>query len=225
MNMCRGDIQSKGKCHFVGYATEVNSVADVNAAYTKTRCMHPSARHIACGYWIPGVDFVTLRGYKDDDEHGAGRTIYQVLEDGKHFNKAVFVVRHYGNKHLGPIRFQLITAAAKTALEKFKWQSDKLFESQQGQHSGPGGRNLSSAPCVQHTDSGRTIIQNTVQQSNATTRQQNYVNVTSPRPFPAQQNWGSRESLSAISLEGVSFRQRSRSLDSTASGSSFTSAP
>ena len=32
----------------------------------------------------------------------------------------MYVVRHYGNKHLGPLRFQLISAAARTAIARLR---------------------------------------------------------------------------------------------------------
>ena len=83
----------------------------------------PTTWRPAWAYWIPGLDFITLHGYEDDDEHGAGWSIYQLLGEGNIFNRAMFVVRHYGNKHIGPIRFQLITAAAKTSLAKLSHMS------------------------------------------------------------------------------------------------------
>ena len=115
----REEVQNKGKCHFVGYAVKAETIADVRAAYTKIKRENPNALHIACGYRLPGVDFVALRGVVDDGEHGAGRSIYHVLED-QNIYMAVYVVRYYGNKHLGPVRFQLIAYAVKTVISSLK---------------------------------------------------------------------------------------------------------
>ena len=125
INLCKGDTQVKGRCHFVGYATFAHSVADVCAAYTKVKRENPNALHIACAFQLPGSDFVSLCDIEDDGEYGAGRTIYQLLENQNIFGKAVYVVPYYGNKHLGPVRFQLILAAAKTALHRLNASTDQ----------------------------------------------------------------------------------------------------
>ena len=72
MKLCKGDSQQKGNCQFIGYVVEVSCVADVRAAYTKVRQEHPNALHVACGFRIPGADFIQLRGCEDDGEHSAG---------------------------------------------------------------------------------------------------------------------------------------------------------
>ena len=145
MQLIKGDVQNKGRCHFVGYAVKTETLADVRAAYTRVKRDNPNALHIACGYRLPGVDFVSLRGVADDGEHGAGRTIYGVLEDQNTFGVALYVVRYYGNKHIGPVRFQLISAAAKTALTRLK-----SLPTQDPQSSNPQGYAQAASPAHLH---------------------------------------------------------------------------
>ena len=218
IQLLRGDTQVKGNCQFIGYATEINSVADVRAAYTKVKRLHSGALHIACGYRLPGLDFITLRGYEDDGEHGAGRTIYKSLEDQNIYHMAVFVVRHYGNKHLGDVRFQLITAATKTAIMCLKAKLGASSFTEQ-------------IPATWQQDQDIVVGETTVAQVAAKSvnqeKSKGYLSATSPRPFSSfKPNWGSVES---VSNEGHSmdFRSRANSFDSNASvGSygSFTSA-
>ena len=116
--MSKGDEQRKDNCKFVGYSAEFHDVADVCAAYVKIARLHPEALHIACAYRLPGVDFLTLRGYEDDGEHGAGRVLFDVLEKSDIFHRAIFVVCFYGNKHIGPTRFHLTQQTAQSATSK-----------------------------------------------------------------------------------------------------------
>ena len=60
MRVVKGDIQNKGRCHFVGYAATIGSVADVRAAYTKVKHENANALHVSCAYRLPGVDFPAL---------------------------------------------------------------------------------------------------------------------------------------------------------------------
>ena len=209
MKLIKGDVQKRGKCTFIGYAVEVANVADVRASYTKVKRLHPNALHVACAYRLPGIDYVTLRGYEDDGEHRAGRTIYGVMDNMNTFNKAIFVVRFHGNKHLGPVHFQLITAVAKTVITRANQQV-----------------NSTTQGCWKNANQTGTLIMG---DTGSQRRNQAYVQATLPRPFVTQSNkstWGSRESLlsATTGTQASPTCPRSNSLDSYASLSSFTSA-
>ena len=193
----KGDEQRKGNCFFIGYSVEVMTVADMRAAYTKITQLNPSALHIACAYRIPGVDFVTLRGYEDDGEHGAGRTLYKLLDDADIFHRAIFVVRYYGNKHLGPAHFQMYTSAAKTAITRSSYNSILAVH-----------QSVSKVK-AKATDVSRKV--NTVHKG--------YAAAASPRPFIVQHSWGSMEFVDSTQ----EFRGRASSLDSARSAISYKS--
>ena len=73
-------------------------------------------RDIVCAYQIPGQNWPALQDYQDDDEHGAGRHLLNMLLNADIFNRVVFLVRYYGGEHLGPSRFQAYTEAAQSAI-------------------------------------------------------------------------------------------------------------
>ena len=123
MKVHKGEDKYKGMCRFVGYSVEVKDVADVRTAYTKVAWLHPNALHVVCAYRLPGLDFVNLSRYEDNEEYGVGRTLYKVLEESEIFNRAIFIVRHYGNVHLGLVRFHMYSQAVKSAISKSEFNS------------------------------------------------------------------------------------------------------
>ena len=207
----RGDNQHKGNCLFVGYAVHVSTVGDVRAAYTKITRIHSSALSVSCGYRIAGLDFVGLRGCADDKEHGAGRTLYFMLEGMDMFNMAVFCVRHFGNKHLGPVRFQIMKDAVSSAIN--------LFKSKQGSQENQVTR---------EDDSEVTF-------KKPTASNHGYFAAASPRPFASlrgaqggadlTETWGSIQDESSSTLGDTWFenRPRTNSLDSAMSYRSASS--
>lgn len=66
---------------------------------------------------MPGLDFTQVQGLVDDGEHGGGWVILDHMIQNKMINMAVFVVRYYGGKHIGPLRFQAIQKATEMALK------------------------------------------------------------------------------------------------------------
>ena len=94
------------------------------------------------------------------------------LEEQNTFNVAVFVVWHYGNRHLGPVWFHLIGAAAKTALTRMATHVQASVT-----HSAPGtaqnGNSDGVASNLQVNRFGSFQAQ----------RKHSYASVTSPQPF------------------------------------------
>ena len=127
------------------------------------------------------MDHISLCGYEDDDEHGAGCTIYKVLENKNTFNRAVFVVRHYGNKHLGPVHFQLIVGAAKSAITRL----ESVINGNRA-HTQPQTGVYPNAPAPWQAVSNKPGSAKTGDGA----RNKEYALITSPRPFI--QSWGSR---------------------------------
>ena len=208
IKLSRGEDIKKGGCTFIGYSVAISNIADVRAAYTKVRRLHSRALSISCGYRLPGLDFPTLRGCADDNEHGAGWVLYMMLESAKIFHRAFFVVRYFGNKHLGPIRFQLIRDAMNSALGRSSFNdvtNEHQFMSREGDEEVSFKKPTGNAP--------------------------GYARVASPRPFPTQtSNWGSMDSVSSLTQGKDCWedqdelpRQRSGSVGSSASYQSVLS--
>ena len=213
MKICKGEDQFRGNCQFIGYSVEVRNIGDVRAAYTKIARLHPESMSISCGYRLAGKDFLQLRGYADDNEHGAGRTLYFTLEDSNIFNRALFVARYYGNKHLGPVRFQLIKDAVRTAIDRSAFNEVT--------------RDVQVVK--EATSTSAKVIDSDSEVVFKKPANKGYAAAASPRPY-MNKNWGSTDSMEIEgsqkedwSDEPVSsnLRPRSQSMDSSASFKSF----
>ena len=212
----KGEEKKKGWCKFVGYSAEARNLADVRAAYTKVTRLNPSALSIACAYRLPGIDFLHLRGCVDDDEHGAGRAIYFLLEDSNIFNRVVFVVRYFGNRHIGPVRFQLIKDAARSAINRSSYNSVAR------EHQMIGGRTQEDAETEVTFRDETTFRKPEVMKTNP-----GYATAASPRPFQAFQatadpSWGSMDSITSHK-DFTYLRPRANSMDSMTSTGSYLS--
>ena len=97
---------------------EAKTLQEVEAGYIKVSKEHADALHIMCAYRLLGTDHPRLQSYSDDNEAGGGRVLLQMLTHSEITHRAVFVIRYYGNKHLGPSRFQTIETAAKSAITR-----------------------------------------------------------------------------------------------------------
>ena len=161
-----GESIANGKCKFMAYSMEITTLQDVNAGYAEVCRLNPDSLHVCCAYRIPGRDFIKLQNFQDDGEAGAGRTMFQVLLHSKMFHRALYLVRYYGGKHLGPSRFQTITAACKSALAR------STFNTITGKH-----QYVLDKPCQTRGENnprrGHTRRQN----------RGNYSTVASPQPY------------------------------------------
>ena len=113
-----GETLIENASKFIGYTVEVETIQDVNAAYYKIRRLHGRAHHVMCSYRLTECVGPLNQDNIDDGEYGGSRNILQYLKSQEILNTAIFVVRYYGGAHLGPLRFQLITDAAKSSHEK-----------------------------------------------------------------------------------------------------------
>ena len=112
-----GDIINKKGSMFMGYAARVHSVDDVMTAYRQLKYRFIDATHIMCAYRIMDPDVFHYQDSSDGGEFGAGRRILQMMRDQSFKNCAAFVVRHHNGPNLGPVRFDIIVDAAKSALQ------------------------------------------------------------------------------------------------------------
>ena len=184
MKVAKGEVKRSGNCRFIGYCMTVSNLADVRATYTKVKRLHPSALHISCAFRLPGIDHSQLRGYEDDGEHRAGRTIYNVLEEQNSFNKAVYVVRYYGNKHLGEVRFQLIISATRSAMQNHQLN---VIEYNKKMPT----LTLTATAMMNSMSMGNCGTQGEVEIGTGpgdVVRNQNYIKAASPCPFFTQGN-------------------------------------
>ena len=118
VKLTKGEMQTHEGCRFIGYSIEIRSLEDIRQAYLKIYRTHPAALYVMCAYRLPGTEIHQLQNYCDDREDGGSRVLYQLLCNSDIMHRAIFVVRYYGNKHLGPLRFHCIIGAAKSAIAR-----------------------------------------------------------------------------------------------------------
>ena len=114
----RGVSVTEQSSTFTGYICDANNFEDVNRAYEYVRYVNMKSRHIICACKIPGENVLETEEFEDDNEHGAGQILLDYIYKAKLRNCAIFVVRDYDGQHIGPIRFERMIEAAKSAVNQ-----------------------------------------------------------------------------------------------------------
>lgn len=117
LQVIAGGEDTQKESIFISYASQVFSAKEAENYYYHVRLINPEATHLMCAFRLPGSDFIKSQGYVDDGEHGGGRLLMRLLNNGKHNNCAVFMARYYGGTHLGQQRFSIIEKVALIALK------------------------------------------------------------------------------------------------------------
>ena len=112
------EVEKEGN-RFIGFSLAVKDLKEVEQAYIKMRLCYPGARHIICAYSIKGKEseFHLLNESCDDDEHGAGQILLEILLGNEMECRAIFVARYYSGTKLGLAQFECIESAAEKCLE------------------------------------------------------------------------------------------------------------
>lgn len=134
IDMVKGEEEVKHKSKFVAYAAAVQDLKDVQAAYVKVKTKFASASHVVCAYRLPGKHSPTLQDYTDDGEIGAGRVILNTLKEEKLMNVVIFMIRHFGGQHLGPIRFDLMRKVTQSAIQNLRTKLQEYDEEEANKH-------------------------------------------------------------------------------------------
>ena len=111
-----GNVILCEQCHFQGFSVICNKIETIRDAYLKLCSQNSDARHIVCAYRLPEKNFPVLQNYEDDDKYNTGSALLRMLDTVQIFNRAIFVIRHYGGHHIGPARFQAYVEAAQSAI-------------------------------------------------------------------------------------------------------------
>ena len=114
-----GPAIEKDDNKFIGYTICVKTLKEIQNANMRLRLSHPKARHIMCAFRIndEAEPYYNRSGCCDDGEHGASVKLLEILEGNAILQRAVFVVRYYSGKKLGPARFTCITEAAEECIK------------------------------------------------------------------------------------------------------------
>lgn len=104
---------------FMGHSAKIASkdeVPIVMANILQDRSL-ASATHNIYAYRVTKGDGKFDEAYRDDGEHGAGFKLLKYMKDNDIENAIVVVTRWFGNKLLGPKRFDCIVNSADTAVK------------------------------------------------------------------------------------------------------------
>lgn len=103
---------------FIGHATQVSrkdDIPEVIGTLLQDKSLN-SATHNAYAYRIKSGN-TTIEGCKDDQEHGAGTSLLDLLRQKNEVNVMTIVSRWCGSKLMGPRRFQVYKDCANSAVE------------------------------------------------------------------------------------------------------------
>lgn len=100
---------------FLAAAVQVKNQQELTRAYRKAMQLHPCADHI-----MMAANINREACFQDDGEHNASAKMHAELMSRKIDNIAVFVIRNFGGRHLGPMRFECISYVANEALDNIQ---------------------------------------------------------------------------------------------------------
>lgn len=125
LKIVEGTTETAEESKFTGFAYEIFSTQQVQNVYDALKTRIPDATHIACAFLLPGTEVAKTQGSLDDGEFGAGRCLLNVLLKNNARNRAVFVTRHYGGRHIGVRRFQLMETVTESELATLNQEIQK----------------------------------------------------------------------------------------------------
>ena len=94
-----------------------NDLQGVNHAYMSVKLKYPAARHIVAVWNIPTDLKFDGQDFCDDQDHGVGRMILNMMIQSDISNRALFLIRHSGEK-MNEDRISMYKKAAISVLEK-----------------------------------------------------------------------------------------------------------
>ena len=151
----RGDAVRKEDSVFLPYSADVKSLQDVRNGYLKIRLMHARARHVVCAYNLPGNPSFHYQDFEDDEEHGAGRVLLNILMQNNIQNKAIYIVRFCGKTKLGSERFNCYVQALEN-VQKINDYNSILKVKQPITVTNPKGGSKTTSKKYHSTSSGRS---------------------------------------------------------------------
>lgn len=122
IEIIEGNTRDRAESVFIGYAAKVETLPQVEGAYRAVRRAHPQATHVVCAFRLTGVNPTKSFGMIDDGEFGGARRLFKVLQNTRSYNRAIFVARYYGGKHIGPDRFTIIEDVGESAITELETQ-------------------------------------------------------------------------------------------------------
>ena len=102
----------------VAYAVDATTYQQVQQAYMHVKLNNANARHIVAAWSLPGQPEYEKNDYCDDQEHGIGRFLLEILQTNRIKQKAIFVARYTGEKKIGNLRYELYYQVVQQAVNR-----------------------------------------------------------------------------------------------------------
>ena len=142
---------------FVGYSICVNSFEQIQKAYMNVKLANAGARHVVCAWRIPGDRPHEENDYIDDEEHGCGRILLEILKKHGITSRAVFVARYYAGK-IGQERFGAYIRAMTQAVNQGPYnlytQMDQKINSDESSPPPPPAKRMNTGSLKQPPSKG-----------------------------------------------------------------------
>ena len=100
---------------FLTYAANVATHQQIRAIQCHLRLKHPECTCIVTAFKIGG-EHPDCADYDDNGEYGAGTRLFQLINQHKLENAAVFVVRYHSGANLGPRHFEIYKEQAEVVI-------------------------------------------------------------------------------------------------------------
>ena len=126
MQIVTGPSKTESKSTYRIFMAEPHGIDEISPMYQHMKIKFAESTHVSMAYRLPGDTFTDTQGYTDDGDYGNGRCMLNVLIDEDKYNVVLFLVRDFGNIHLGPSRFKLIADLVK---EMLQWVDDGKVDS------------------------------------------------------------------------------------------------
>ena len=118
--LAKGQPHSESQSDFYCFAAKTKTIEEVNRAYMKVKIQHADATHVCCAYRFAGAIGPFHQQGTDDGEIGAARRMLQIMKELEAEDLSVFVVRHYGGKHMGKRRFEIYQNQTREAITAYR---------------------------------------------------------------------------------------------------------
>ena len=114
--LVRSATHSEKNSDYYSFVAKVSNIEQVNTAYNKVRIKHADATHISCAYRLQQPEGAVDQEMIDDGDFGISRAMMKAMKQKDVTELAVFIVRYYGNVHLGKRRFEIAEFLTNTAI-------------------------------------------------------------------------------------------------------------
>ena len=115
----------KGSEYFE-YMCKVKNLQQIQNAYYKMHVKHADATHISCAYRLEDPIGPYRQQGIDDGDAGVDRSLLKTLKDANVNQICIFLVRYYGQVHLGKRRFEIAESITERSVQRWFTKNEQF---------------------------------------------------------------------------------------------------